>query len=93
VTETQTRLDGRRFVLLMYVVIVGIAGILGVVLGAFIEMGSAPELFFLLPLPSTALGFATYGMVTVAVGLGIPLVLVIYLSERLDTERARGKDT
>ncbi|GAB6861592.1 cox cluster protein [Haloplanus litoreus] len=92
-TETQTRLDGRRFVLLMYGVIIGIAGVLGVVLGAFITMGSAPRLFFLIPLPPTALGFAAYGMVTVAVGLGIPLLLVIYLSERLDTETARGKDT
>jgi zinc transporter ZupT len=90
---TQTRLDGRRFVLLMYAVIVGLTGVLGAVLGEVIAMGSAPRLFFLIRLPPNGLGFGIYGIVTIAVALGIPLVLVVYLSERLDTEQARGKDT
>ena len=66
--------------LLIYVVIVGIAGILGLVLGEYIFAGEGPELFFLIDLPPNALGFATFGVVTVAVGLGIPLALVVYVS-------------
>ncbi|WP_251344046.1 DUF7520 family protein [Haloplanus halophilus] len=92
-TGTQSRLDGRRFVLFLYVLIVGIAGALGLVLGSVVPMGSAPRLFFLIRLPPTGVGFAAYGMVTVAVALGVPLALVGYLSDRLDTETARGKDT
>lgn len=81
---TTTRRDGRRFVLLLYVLIVGIAGVLGIILGEYIFAGPGPELFFVFDLPATALGFATFGVVTVAVGLGIPLALVVYLSRGID---------
>jgi hypothetical protein len=85
---SETRRDGRRFVLALYAVIVGLAGLLGFVLGAVIEMGAPPRLFLLVPLPPTGPGFALYGMVTVAVALGLPLGLVVYLSNRLDAETA-----
>jgi len=81
---TTTRRDGQRTILLLYVIIVGIAGVLGLVLGEYIFASEGPELFFVIDLPATALGFATFGVVTVAVGLGIPLVLVVYVSRRLD---------
>ena len=81
---TATQWDGRRLMILLYVVIVGIAGVLGLVLGEYIFASEGPELFFVIDLPATALGFATFGVVTVAVGLGIPLVLVVYVSRRLD---------
>jgi hypothetical protein len=88
VTETQTKrgLDGRRFVLFLYGGIVCVAGMLGLILGEVVDMGSPPRLFFLIPLPPTGPGFAVYGMVTVAVGLGIPLVLVGYVSRRVDKD-------
>jgi len=70
--------------ILLYVVIVGIAGFLGLVLGEYIFSSGGPELFFLIDLPPTALGFATFGIVTVAVGLGIPLALVAYVSGQID---------
>ena len=73
---------------MLYAVIVGIAGFLGVVLGEVIELPAPPRLFFLVSLPPNGAGFAVYGMVTVAVVLGLPLGLVIYLSNRLDTETA-----
>jgi hypothetical protein len=85
VTDTQTR-DGRRFVLLLYAVIVGLAGVLGFVLGEVVDMGEPPRLFFVLSLPPTGPGFAVYGLVTVAVALGIPLALVSYLSTRAAVE-------
>lgn len=69
---------------LLYVIIVGIAGLLGLVLGEYVFAGEGPELFFLIDLPATALGFATFGVVTVAVGLGIPFALVVYVSRRID---------
>ena len=81
---TTTRRDGRRFVLSLYLAIVGIAGVLGLVLGEYIFAGAGPELFFVIDLPATALGFATFGIVTVGVGLGLPLALVVYLSRRVD---------
>lgn len=69
--------------MLLYVIIVGIAGVLGLILGEFIFAGPGPELFFLIDLPATALGFATFGVVTVAIVLGVPLALVVYVSRRL----------
>jgi hypothetical protein len=83
---TEPRRDGRRFVLLLYGIIVCLAGGLGLVLGAFVPMGGGPDLFFVLSLPPTALGFAVYGAVTVAVALAVPLALVVYLSRREDVD-------
>ena len=74
--------------LALYVVIVGIAGFLGFVLGEVVDMGSPPRLFFLITLPPTGLGFAVYGMLTIVVVLGVPLSLIVYLSNRLDVETA-----
>jgi len=79
-----TRRNGRRFVLALYTVIVGIAGVLGLILGEYVFAGSSPELFFVIDLPATAVGFATFGIVTVGVGLGLPLVLVGFVSRRVD---------
>jgi len=76
--------------LLLYVIIVGIAGVLGLILGEYIFAGEGPELFFLIDLPATALGFATFGVVTVAVALGMPLALVVYVSRRLDDGAGAG---
>jgi hypothetical protein len=84
VSETQTRLNGRRFVLGLYVVIVAIAGLLGFVLGEVVDMGAAPRLFFVLALPPDGVGFAVYGVGTVAVALGVPLALVAALSNRAE---------
>jgi len=89
VSVTQTPLNGRRFVLYLYVAIVAVAGVLGVILGEVVDMGEPPRLFFLVPLPPNGAGFAVYGVVTVAVALGLPLALVAYVSE----QEASGEDT
>jgi len=86
VSGTQTPLNGRRFVLYLYVVIVAIAGALGVILGEVVDMGEPPRLFFLVPLPPNGAGFAVYGVVTVAVALGLPLALVSYVSRQVDSK-------
>ncbi len=83
-TQTQTHLNGRRFVLFLYVTIVVIAGVFGFVLGEVVDMGAAPRLFFLITLPPTGVGFAVYGVGTIAVVLGVPLSLVAALSRRAE---------
>jgi len=83
----QTPLNGRRFVLVLYVGIVAFAGGLGVVLGEVVDMGEPPQLFFLVPLPPNGAGFAVYGVVTVAVVLGVPLLLVAYVSSRAELSK------
>lgn len=87
VSEKQTRTQrvaghsGRSVVLLVYAVVVAIAGLWGVLLGAVGPSNLRPvSLFFLIELPPTPLGLAIYGMGTLGVGLGIVLLLVRYAS-------------
>ncbi|MFB6084093.1 MAG: cox cluster protein [Halorientalis sp.] len=81
-TRSPTGRQGNRVVIFLYVVIVAIAGVMGFVLGNARPKDLDPELFGVIQLPPTAFGTALYGMITVAVGLGIMLGLVIYVSDR-----------
>lgn len=85
---TTRRLGGKRFVILLYLSLVAVTGVAGLLTGAFVEDLTAPRLFFLLSLPATPLGFAVYGAVTVGVALGVPLVLVSYVSRNVDDVEA-----
>lgn len=73
---------GDRVVGQLYVIIVAIAGVMGFILGTISPADLEPELFGVIALPPTPLGVALYGIVTVGVGLGILLLLVVYVSER-----------
>ncbi|SFR94346.1 hypothetical protein SAMN05216559_1504 [Halomicrobium zhouii] len=73
---------GDRVVGQLYVIIVAIAGVMGFVLGTISPADLEPELFGVVALPPTPLGVALYGIVTVGVGLGILLALVVYVSNR-----------
>lgn len=80
-TQPQTTRDhdGRNIVLLVYVIVVSIAGFMGFLLGAIGPAKLNPvSLFFLIEIQPTAIGLAVYGMVTVGVVLGILLALVRY---------------
>lgn len=79
---------GPRVVMAVYAAIVVIAGVMGFVLGTIRPKNLDPELFFVIQLPPTPVGVAIYGMVTVAVGFGILLGLVVYVSDRYDVEGA-----
>lgn len=92
-SDTDSRWSGRRLVFAIYLVVLGVAGTLGLVLGALLPVASGPDLFFLVSLPATPLGFATYGVVTVAVALGVPLALVAYVSRRVATSSVADKGT
>jgi hypothetical protein len=88
---TRTR-RGPQFVLGLYVLLVAFAGVAGVLFSTVVERPEPPVLFFFLPLPPTALGFAVYGAVTVAVVLGVPLAGVVYASRTIDGETGAGRD-
>jgi hypothetical protein len=70
----------------LYGALVAVAGVAGFLTGTFVSGLSAPRFLFLIPFPPTPLGFAAYGALTLALVLGLPLVLVVYVSERLDDE-------
>ena len=91
-TDEPTRgLGGRRFVLLLYLALVGVSGVLGVLFTVAVDDPSPPALFFLVELPATAVGFGLYGAITVAVVLGVPLLHVVAVSERVDDVDAVGR--
>jgi len=83
-SERMAGTPGDKVVVQLYVIIVALAGVMGFVLGTIRPDDLQPELFGFIPLPPTPFGVALYGMITVGVGLGIFLGLVIYVSRRTD---------
>lgn len=81
---------GRRFVAVLYVLLVAFTAVAGALFARVVEDPEPPRLLFLVPLPPTSLGFAVYGAVTVGLLLGVPLALVAYVSRREDLAGAGG---
>ena len=76
---------GRLVVLVIYVVVVILAGGWGYLLGSLGIKSLRPvSLFFLFTLQPTPGGLAVYGMGTLGAGLGIILLLVNYVSQHYD---------
>ncbi len=82
-TESTGR-DGQRFVLVLYVALIGVGAAAGLLTGTFVSGLEQPRFLFLVPFPATPLGFAAYGGLTLALVLGIPLSLVVYVSQTID---------
>lgn|GEM_PF-1497094 len=80
------RVAGSRVVLAVYLAVLGVAGTMGALLGYVNPEGLDPTLFFVIDLPASPLGMATFGVVTVGVGLGVLLLAVRYVS-RYDESR------
>lgn len=74
--------DGQRFVVGLYLAIVGVAALAGYIIGSFGIEEMDPELFGFIQLPPTALGMALYGATTIGTLLGVLLVAMIYVSKR-----------
>ena len=74
--------SGHRVILLLYAVVVAIAGFTGFTIGYIRPRDLDPELFGFIQLPPTPLGMAAYGAITLAVVLGVVLALVVFVSDR-----------
>ncbi|WP_435076005.1 DUF7520 family protein [Halococcus sp. AFM35] len=87
-SETPTRrgqadYSGRSVVFVIYLVAVGIAGVMGFLLGMVGPNAlRSVRLFFLIEMPPTPLGLAVYGMVTLATILGVLLLAVRFIARR-----------
>lgn len=71
---------GRRVVLTLYLIIVGITALFGVLIGYYGGSALEPIDWGVVTIPPTPLGFALYGVVTVGSALGLLLALMTYLS-------------
>ncbi|WP_049985440.1 DUF7520 family protein [Halobellus rufus] len=76
--------DGPRLVVGLYAILVLVAAVAGFLTGTFVDGLDAPRFLFLIPFPASPLGFAAYGGLTVALVLGVPLTLVVAVSQRID---------
>lgn len=77
--DAKTDLDGQQVVLILYVVLVGIAVFMGVLLSIILEGElESVALFGLIEMPPTALGLGLYGGITIGTLLGIPLLVIRY---------------
>jgi hypothetical protein len=74
-------LGGKPLIGILYVVVVGIAGLTGFMIGGLGIRGLRPVTFLgLVTFQPTAFGLAAYGMLTMGLGLGVLLGLVVYVS-------------
>lgn len=84
--QTTARTDGLagpRVVLVLYAVLVAVGGAAGTLVVRFVPNLARPELYGVIPLPATTLGFAAYGAITIATVLGVPLAFVVAVSRRM----------
>lgn len=74
---------GHRVILLLYVVVVAIAGTMGAVIGSIgLRDAEAVTAFGLVTFQPTPLGLAAFGVTTVGTVLGVVLLLVVFVSRR-----------
>lgn len=70
--------------LLLYLALVSVAGTAGYLTATFVDDLEPPAYLFLVEFPATQLGFTAYGALTIATVLGIPLLLVVFVSQYVD---------
>ena len=91
-SENTRELGGRWFVIILYGVVVAIAGGLGYLIGSFTPKGLDPELFGVFQFPPTPLGMAAYGAITLAVILGVFIGGVVLVSRWYIDDEEGGTD-
>ena len=74
--NTPTTLAGPQLVVRLYIALVAVGGLAGVAVASTIGGLRPPRLLFLIELQPTVTGFMIFGAITVAVLLGIPLLVV-----------------
>ena len=75
---------GDRLVVRLYLLIVAVTGVMGYVLAWATDTPLEPVLLGVIELPPTPAGVAVFGMVTIGLGLGVLLVLVVYVANNFD---------
>ncbi|MUV88882.1 cox cluster protein [Halapricum sp. CBA1109] len=84
-TQTSTvGWEGRRVVYAIYAGVVGIAALMGFVIGLIQPENLDPELFGVIQLPPTPVGMVVFGVVYVGLGVGILLLAVAVVADRFD---------
>ena len=74
---------GHRIIIVLYVIVVGVAGLMGTIIGTIGPRDlQAVSFLGLVTFQPTPLGLALFGMSTVALGLGAVIVLVVAVSRR-----------
>ena len=89
-----TNVGGRRLVVALYAVIVCFTGVAGYLAAGVVDKIESPQFLFLIPFPATQLGLAAYGALTIALILGVLLVAVTVVADRVDdVEPTRDRST
>lgn len=83
---------GQRLVVGLYLLIVAFAGVAGYLAATVVDELVAPRFLFLVAFPATPVGLAAYGALTVGLVLGILLVSVKLVSERVDDDPDRNEN-
>jgi len=84
-------LRGQRVVVGLYCIIVAFSGVAGYLAATVVGEIDAPRLLFLIEFPATPVGLAAYGALTIGLILGVLLVSVKVVSDRVD-EASPGPD-
>ncbi len=78
---TETGIGGKRVIVVLYIVVVSVAGFMGAAIGSIgLRDLEAISFLGLVTFQPTPTGLAAFGMTTVGVSLGTVLVLVVYVS-------------
>jgi len=88
-----TNVGGRRLVVGLYVGIVCFTGVAGYLAAGVVSEIESPRLLFLIPLPATRFGLAAYGAITIALMLGVLLIAVTVVADRIDDVEPEGIGT
>lgn len=80
-TERNAGIGGKRVIVVLYIVVVSVAGFMGAAIGSIgLRDLEAISFLGLVTFQPTPTGLAAFGMMTVGAGLGTVLVLVVYVS-------------
>ncbi len=84
-------LSGQRVVIGLYCIIVAFSGVAGYLAATVVGEINAPRFLFLVEFPATPVGLGAYGALTIGLVLGVLLVSVKVVSDRVD-DASPGRD-
>lgn len=87
-----TGVGGRRLIVGLYVGIVCFTGVAGYLTAGVVGEIEPPRFLFVIPFPATQFGLAAYGALTIALMLGVLLLAVTVVADRVD-DATPGRET